>query len=169
MFGVLTVGAVVVAIDQLVKWLVVAKLPIGSPITLIPNQLILKHVSNPGAAFSLGSGSTWIFTIFASVMVVTIVVLARYPRSVSWVVALGLIGGGAAGNLVDRLFRHPGFGVGHVVDFIQVPWFAIFNGADIAISCGVVLFVLLVLFGVPFKGTPRSADVSPASGSKEAA
>lgn len=166
--GVLIVCAIVVAIDQIAKWIVVANLAVGDAIVLIPNQLVLNHVANPGAAFSMGSGSTWVFTIFSTVMVGVIMYLARRPRNLAWVIALGLVGGGALGNLLDRLFREPGFGLGHVVDFIQVPWFAIFNGADIAISCGVVLFILLVLKGVPL-GTKQAVDPVTTSAESDAA
>lgn len=160
---VLAIGvlALVVAIDQFVKWWVVRQLPVNDPQVIIPHQLYLNHVVNAGAAFSFGRGLTWVFTLFAAVMVIVVIAAATRVRRFSWAMCLGLIGGGAAGNLVDRLFRAPGWGSGHVVDFIQVPWFAIFNVADIAISCGVILFVLLVLLSKPFRGaqdaTPQDA------------
>ncbi len=111
-------------------------------------------MTNSGAAFSLASGFTWILSIVAVGVVAFIVWFARRIRSFGWAVIFGLVLGGAAGNLTDRLFREPGFGTGHVVDFIQVWGFpAIFNVADIAITGSVALLVLLTLFGLGLDGT----------------
>ncbi|MGN6444196.1 signal peptidase II [Amnibacterium sp.] len=150
--------AVVVAVtDQVVKAWVVATLPVGVPRPVLGNLLIFEHVANPGAAFSLATGATWVFSIIALAVVVFLVWFARRIRSVAWAVLFGLLLGGTLGNLTDRLTRPPGFGVGHVVDFILVPWMlpAIFNLADSAIVVSMCLFVLLTLLGRGIDGTKR--------------
>ncbi|HET7476368.1 MAG TPA: signal peptidase II [Dermatophilaceae bacterium] len=121
---------------------------------------------NSGAAFSLGTGATWVFTVIASVVAVVIVVLARRVGSLGWALALGLLLGGCLGNLTDRLFRPPGFGRGEVVDFLQLsfwPTFPIFNVADSSVVSAAVLIALLALSGIGLDGArtvgrPRSAQ-----------
>jgi len=110
--------------------------------------LWLTFARNPGAAFSIGTGMTWIFGLLAVAIIVVIWRTSRRLASVWWAVALGLLLGGAVGNLIDRLFRTPGRFQGHVVDFITVPHFAVFNLADAAITCAAILMVVLVIFGV---------------------
>lgn len=159
------VAAAIYALDRVSKHLVVENLQQGVPVPVLGEFLQLNYVENPGAAFSLLSGTTWVFAIIASAAVVFIIVFARRIRAVSWAILFGLLLGGAAGNLTDRLIRPPGFGVGHVVDFIQVYLFpAIFNFADIAIVTGMGLFILLTLRGVHLDGTrtARTKDESPA-------
>jgi signal peptidase II len=148
------VAVVVLAIDRLSKFLVVDNLTLGEPVEIIGQLLQFHYVENPGAAFSLGSGSTWIFAIIASAVAVFIVIFARRIRSVGWAVLFGMLLGGNLGNLTDRLTREPGFGRGYVVDFIQVWGFpAIFNVADIAIVSSMGLFIILTLRGVSLDGT----------------
>lgn len=115
----------------------------------------LYYVRNPGAAFSLGSDVTWIFTIALSVVAVVIVWKAFSLRSRLWGVVLGALLGGVLGNLTDRLFREPGFPMGHVVDMISLPWMmpAIFNVADVFIVSGMISVALLIVFGLRFDGT----------------
>ncbi|QIM19691.1 signal peptidase II [Leucobacter coleopterorum] len=153
----LLVAAAVFIADQLVKNWVVANLPEGETVPVIGEFLQWHFVRNPGAAFSMASGSTWIFTILAAVVVVVILWQIRRLRSISWSIFLGLLLGGVLGNLTDRLTRDPGFPVGHVIDFISTPWMipAIYNIADMGIVVGMVLFVLITLFGVPIDGSPR--------------
>lgn len=154
------VALLVFAIDQGSKYLVLQNFEVNSLVPVLGELLQLHLVKNPGAAFSLLSGSTWIFAIAASVVAVLIVVFARRIRSIAWAAVFGLLLGGTTGNLYDRLFREPGFGVGHVIDFIQVQYFpAIFNVADIAISCAMGLFIILSLRGIGFDGSraPRKA------------
>jgi signal peptidase II len=115
-------------------------------------------VRNPGAAFSLATGYTWVLTIVAIAVVVVIARVARRLRSPGWAIALGLVLGGALGNLGDRLFRAPGPLQGHVVDMVSVfapdgrAW-PVFNVADSAIVCGGILLVLLALTGRELDGT----------------
>lgn len=151
------VGVVAVLVylaDQGAKALVLANLDENEMVPFIGELLQLHLVKNAGAAFSLGSGSTWIFAIIASVVAVALVVFARRIRSLGWAAVFGLLLGGTLGNLNDRLFREPGFGVGHVVDFLQLYAFpAIFNVADVAISAAMVLFIILTIRGVNLDGT----------------
>jgi signal peptidase II len=154
--AVLAFAAVCVwALDQGVKALVVAHLPYGVSVEALGGLLQLHYVTNPGAAFSFGVNMTWVFSIVAVAVVVAIVVTARRIRTAWWAVMLGMLLGGALGNLTDRLFRPPGFGVGHVVDFIYVPWMmpAIFNIADSFICIAMAFFVVLTLLGVNLDGT----------------
>lgn len=143
----------VYALDQLTKFLIVAGLEEGEQVPILGPVLQLHFVKNSGAAFSLASGSTWIFSIVATVVTVFIVWYARRIHSVAWAILFGMLLGGTAGNLTDRLFREPSFGLGHVIDFIQVWGFpAIFNIADSFIVASMGLFVILSLRGVRLDG-----------------
>ena len=148
-------AAVVLAADQFVKYLTVTQLPLQEPVPVLGEFLQLYSVRNPGAAFSLGSEVTWIFTIALAVVAGVIIWKALGLRSRLWAVVLGCLLGGVLGNLGDRLFREPGFPVGHVVDMISMPWMmpAIFNVADIFIVTGMISVALLVVFGLRFDGT----------------
>jgi signal peptidase II len=143
------------ALDQVTKYLVVSNLPLGEQVKVLGDLLILQFVKNPGAAFSLAAGSTWIFSILAVVVTGVILVLARRIRSMGWAVVFGLLLGGVLGNLTDRLFREPSFGLGHVIDFISTPWMipAIYNIADICIVSSMGLFIILTIRGINLDGT----------------
>jgi signal peptidase II len=141
-----------VVIDQLVKLLSTEHLTEGHPVRVLGGLIYLSLLRNGGAAFSLGEGYTWIFPLITLAVIVWIGWTARKLRSVPWGISLGLVLGGAIGNLADRLFRAPGPFEGHVVDMISLfsPYgshFAIFNIADSCLSVGVVLAVLLELTG----------------------
>nr|WP_223587459.1 MULTISPECIES: signal peptidase II [unclassified Microbacterium] len=148
-------AAVVLAADQFVKHLTIENLPKEEAVPVLGDFLQLFYIRNSGAAFSLGSEVTWIFTIALTVVAGVIVWKAFGLRSRLWAVVLGALLGGVLGNLTDRLFREPGFGVGHVVDMISMPWMlpAIFNVADIFIVTGMISVALLVVFGLRFDGT----------------
>ena len=149
-------------VDRVTKILVVENLTLGVPVDVIGELLQFRYVENPGAAFSLGSGSTWIFAIIAAVVAIFIVIFARRIRSTAWAVLFGMLLGGNLGNLTDRLTRPPGFGIGHVVDFLQVYGFpAIFNVADIAIVSSMGLFILLTIRGVGLDGKRSSKTAKP--------
>ena len=137
------------------KYLTIENLPYQEPVPVLGEFLQLYYVRNPGAAFSLGSEVTWIFTIALAVVAGVIVWKAFGLKSRLWAVVLGGLLGGVLGNLSDRLFREPGFPVGHVVDMISMPWMmpAIFNVADIFIVTGMISVALLVVFGLRFDGT----------------
>ncbi|KOG08751.1 MULTISPECIES: signal peptidase II [Streptomyces] len=135
------------------KMLVVAKLEGHEPIDLIGDLLRLDAIRNPGAAFGMGEAFTIIFTCIAAAVIVVIIRLARKLYSLPWAIALGLLLGGALGNLTDRIFRSPGVFEGAVVDFIAPAHFAVFNLADSAIVCGGILIVLLSFRGLDPDGT----------------
>ena len=156
------VALAVYGFDQLTKFLIVSNLTEGEQVRVLGDVLTFHFVKNPGAAFSLASGMTWIFSIAASAVVVFIVLFARRIRSIGWAVLFGMLLGGTTGNLTDRLFREPGFGVGHVVDFIQVYGFpAIFNIADSFICASMVLFIILTIRGVGLDGRRHASGDTP--------
>jgi signal peptidase II len=158
------VAVVVYAIDQVAKFLVVTHLTERVPVPILGDLLTFQFVRNPGAAFSIGSGSTWIFSIIATGVLIFVIWYARRIHSIGWAVLFGLLLGGLLGNLSDRLTRPPGFGVGAVVDFIQIPLLpAIFNLADVAIVSSMALFLILTVRGVGLNG-PATADEPVADG-----
>lgn len=152
------VAVAVLASDQVSKFFIVSTLTPGERNPVFGEVLQFVFVKNSGAAFSLASGSTWIFSIAASAVTVFIIVFSHRIRSQAWAVLFGMLLGGTLGNLVDRLFREPSFGLGHVVDFIQVWGFpAIFNVADIFIVSSMGLFIILSIRGVRLDGTREAA------------
>ena len=158
----LVLAAAVLLADVVTKVLVVATVERGENIRLLGGALYLTHHRNTGAAFSFAEGWTVVFTLVALVVAVVIVRTARRLRSTGWATALGLVLGGALGNLADRLFRDPGPLRGGVVDFLSVfgpdgrVW-PVFNVADSAIVCGGILGALLALRGIEFDGTRTPA------------
>lgn len=154
------IALVVVAIDLISKVLIVSQLGPRGQVRLLGGAIYLIETRNAGAAFSVGTGATVLLTAVALVVIVVIVRAARRMHSVGWALALGLILGGALGNLVDRLFRAPGFGRGHVVDWISLfcndghIW-PVFNLADSAICCGAVTAAIVALLGIEFDGSRR--------------
>ncbi|MGW2699482.1 signal peptidase II [Streptomyces sp. NPDC001340] len=147
------VAAFAYALDLISKMIVVAKLEHHAPIEVIGDLLELHAIRNPGAAFGFGAAFTIIFTLIAAAVIVVIIRLARKLYSFPWAIALGLLLGGALGNLTDRIFREPGIFQGEVVDFIAPKGFAVFNLADSAIVCGGILIVLLSFRGLDPDGT----------------
>ncbi len=147
--AVLVAAGGVLALDAGTKALVVARLEGREPVTLVPGVFDLDATRNPGAAFSLGTSTTWVFTVLAVGVAVAIVRVA--PRLVSswWGAALGFVLGGALGNLADRLFRAPGFGRGYVIDFLHLHHWPVFNFADSGITVAAVLALALSLRDVP--------------------
>jgi len=159
----------VLAADQFAKLSAIENLPSERVVPVLGDFLQFYLIRNPGAAFSLGEGVTWIFTIALALVAAVIVFLAvTRVRSRLWAVVLGLLLGGVLGNLSDRLFREPGFPVGHVVDFISTPWMmpAIYNVADMFIVTMMISVALLVLLGLRLDGTreprgSRTTSVEP--------
>jgi signal peptidase II len=148
------VAVFVLAVDIISKALVVAHLTPDQPVHVLGDVLMLWLTRNPGAAFSVGTGETAVFTVIAFGVVVYIARTARRLYSLGWAVALGLLLGGAAGNLGDRIFRAPGLFRGEVVDWIAVTrYYPIFNLADSAIVCGGILTVLLAMRGYHLDGS----------------
>ncbi len=163
MFG---MAAIVLAADAISKALVLRKLPAHSPVSLPGGLLRLDLTFNAGAAFGVGTSYTAVIALIVCGVIVYIIRTARRLRSLAWTIALGLLLGGAMGNLGDRLFRAPGPLRGRVVDWINVahfPW--VFNLADASISCAAVLVAVLMLAGVRIDGTSpaHAADTVPAS------
>ena len=174
---VLGVAAVVLAADIISKTIVVATLSdrhclvdgvvvqSPAPIRLLGGVLTLCESRNPGAAFGIGGTSTTIvFTAIALGVIAFIIRTSRQIYSLPWAVALGLLLGGAMGNLTDRIFRSPGPFRGWVVDWIQLPHWPVFNLADSSITCGVVLFVLLAARGRRLDGTTHLAGERSGAG-----
>ncbi len=137
----------VAAADQAVKQLMVTVLEPGRPVAVIGDWFRLFLLFNPGAAFSMGQDSTWLFTTIQLAFVVGALIAAPRIAQPAEAAGLALIAGGALGNLIDRLTRPPGFWFGHVVDYISVGSFAVFNLADAAITVGVVVVVAALFLG----------------------
>ncbi|RKE18641.1 signal peptidase II [Streptomyces sp. TLI_171] len=159
----LAVALLAYLIDLGSKLLVVAKLEgRANPINVIGDWMTFQVIRNPGAAFGMGQAMTVLFTAIAAGVIVVIWRIARRLYSLPWAIALGLLLGGALGNLTDRLFRAPSVFRGHVVDFISVQHFAVFNLADSAIVCGGILVVLLSFRGSNPDGSTHGATPAKA-------
>jgi len=154
----LTVALVVLGLDLATKLVAVAQLNETEMVEVVDGVLSLRLVRNPGAAFGVAQGLTFALTVIAVVVILVILRISRRLRSPGWAVGLGMVLGGAIGNLVDRIFRSPGPLRGHVVDFLELPHFPVFNIADSAIVTGGVLMVLLSLFGITYDGRRLSGD-----------
>lgn len=145
---VLGIALSIVFLDQLSKFAVESALAPGESISIIGQLLRFTLVYNDSAAFSLGVGATWPLTIISSLAVLAILWFGPRSKSLIWLIISGLVLGGATGNLIDRLFREPGFANGHVVDFLQIPFnFPIFNLADSFVVIGVGLAIYRTLRG----------------------
>jgi len=156
----------VVVVDQLSKAWAVEALTGRGRVDLVGDLFGLRLTRNPGAAFSLATGATWIFTILATIVVVIIARIARDLGSRAWAITLGLLMGGATGNLIDRLVREPGFARGHVIDFFELPHYPIFNVADSCIVTAAILIGWLGLRGVSVDG--RRTSPRAGTGDKDA-
>lgn len=146
----LSIAGVVLALDIVTKVLAVRLLVPGQPVSIIGDTVTWTLVRNSGAAFSMATGYTWVLTLIATGVVIGIIWMGRRLVSPWWALGLGMILGGALGNLVDRFFRSPGPLRGHVVDFLSVGWWPVFNVADPAVVGGAILLVVLSLFGFDF-------------------
>jgi signal peptidase II len=151
----LTVAGVVLVADIITKVLAVRLLTPGQPVTIIGDTVTWTLVRNSGAAFSMATGYTWLLTLIATGVVLGIIWMGRRLVSPWWAIGLGMILGGAMGNLVDRFFRSPGPLQGHVVDFLSIGWWPVFNVADPSVVGGAILLVALSLFGFDFDTVGR--------------
>ena len=155
------VAVAIIIVDQATKQWALSALADGRHMALIGHALGLVLVRNPGAAFSFATGQTWVFALIASLVVVIIIRVSRNLASRSWAVALGLVLGGAVGNLIDRLLREPGFLRGHVIDFIDYGGYFVGNVADIAIVLAAAGIIILSLGGWEIDGTRAGASDDP--------
>jgi len=160
----LSVAGVVLALDVVTKVLAVKLLTPGQPVSIIGDTVTWTLVRNSGAAFSMATGYTWVLTLVALGVVVGIFWMGRRLVSPWWAIGLGMILGGAMGNLVDRFFRSPGPLRGHVVDFLSIGWWPVFNVADPAVVGGAILLVGLSLFGFDFDTTGRRTPDGESAG-----
>jgi signal peptidase II len=144
----------VITLDILTKALALRFLEIYEPVPVLPGILNFTLAFNDRAAFSLGGANTWVFTLLAALACLFLLWFGPKFKTKNWLILGGLALGGVGGNLIDRLFRDPGFPNGHVVDFIQIPFnFPIFNIADMAISSAAFLIALKVVRGDKFGGS----------------
>jgi len=162
----IAVAVLVLAADIITKVIVVATLSTRPPVRLLGGLVTLRVDRNPGAAFSIGTSMTLVFSAIAVSVIIYILRTSRRIYSVPWAVTLGLLLGGATGNLVDRLLRYPGPLRGYVVDWIQLPHWPVFNVADSSIVCGGILAVLLAGRGVRIDGTGPGRPASGPDGGR---
>ena len=164
------VALAVLAADIVSKVAIVAALSPPSQERLLGGFLTLAIYRNPGAAFGIGGPSTTV--LFTAIAVAVVAFIVRYSSRITstpWAVALGLLLGGAMGNLTDRVFRSPGPMQGWVVDWIKLPHWPTFNVADSAITCGAVLVVLLAMRGTAILERRPDNDQESPERSKQAA
>lgn len=146
------VGTVIYLADLATKIVVVALLQEDDPVRIDGTSISLRLIRNPGAAFGLGVNVTALFTAVTALVVVAILISSRRLGSTSWALTLGLLLGGALGNLTDRLARSPGFLTGHVIDFVEIPGWPIFNVADLSICVAGAMMVALAVRNIPLDG-----------------
>src|SRR5699024_6554056 len=128
----------------------------GERIPVLEPILTWHFIRNPGAAFSIGIEYTWVFSIIQAVgLIIVLYLIFRKARTLPWLLTLGALGGGIAGNLTDRLFRVPSFGFCHLIHFIAVHYFAIFDIPDSFIVVSIIIIVLLVMLGKTMHGLPE--------------
>lgn len=147
-------AALIWLVDVVAKQWALTNLADGHRISLIGDFLTLRLTANPGAAFSIGTDYTWVFTLLAVVVVSTIFITSARVTSAAWLLGLGGLAGGALGNLTDRLLQPPRIGFGHVVDFIATPNFPVFNLADAAIVGSVALMFVASAMSIPMSAAP---------------
>ncbi len=145
-------------LDLVTKLVAVAELQDRAPVPVVGDLLQLTLVRNPGAAFSTGTSYTLVLSLIAIGAVLVVLFVARRLRDRLWAVGLGCLLGGVLGNLTDRVFRHPGPLRGHVVDWIALPNWPVFNLADVFIDIAAVVIVLQAVRGVSLDGTREAKD-----------
>ncbi len=136
-------------LDLATKLWAISTLSDRSNIKVLGDFFQLTLVRNPGAAFSIAEGATIFLTLFGFFVLAVIFYFSTKITSKGWSVVLGLAMGGILGNLVDRIFREPGVLRGHVIDWLQVPNFPVFNIADSAIVAAAGISMLLSLRNIP--------------------
>jgi len=144
------------AVDLGTKILAVAHLTPRDPVDVVGGLLRLDLVRNPGAAFSTGTSYTLILSVIAVVAAGVVIRFGSRLGDRTWAIALGMLLGGVCGNLTDRMFREPGFLRGHVVDFLELPHWPVFNVADMLIDTAVALILVQTWRGIGITGAPRA-------------
>ena len=145
------------AVDLTTKVLAVRHLTPGEPVKVVGSLLQLDLLRNPGAAFSTGTSYTVLLSVIALVAAGVVIRFGRRLGDRTWAVALGLLLAGVCGNLTDRIFREPGVLRGHVVDFLALPHWPVFNIADMLIDAAVVLIIVQTWRGIGISGHRRDA------------
>lgn len=150
----LVVGIALAAwlVDLVSKVVALHQLADRGPVEVLGSLLRLHLTRNAGAAFSTGTSVTPVISLFAVVALVVVAVLATRVGTTGWAWAMGLLLAGIAGNLTDRIFRDPGPLRGHVIDFLELPHWPIFNVADVCINVAAALVVLQSIRGIPLRG-----------------
>jgi signal peptidase II len=146
------------AVDLLTKVIAVDRLSGRPPVHVLGSWLTLDLVRNPGAAFSTGTSYTLLLSLIAVAAAMTVIRFGRRLGDRIWAMGLGLLLAGVCGNLTDRLFREPGVMRGHVVDFLELPHWPVFNVADMLIDAGVILILVQTWRGVRITGSSSRAD-----------
>src|SRR5699024_2687616 len=165
-WAIAAITVVTFGLDLGTKQWALSALSIGEYVPVLGEVFGFELVFNPGAAFSFASGATWVFTTAAIVVTAVLVRLSFRLRSWGWALVLSMLLGGTLGNLADRLFRDPGFGVGHVVDFLNYNGFFVGNVADIFIVAAAIGIAVLAFVGIPLDGrthAPGAADAELAA------
>lgn len=152
------IAGVAIALDRLTKAWALDNLVPGVPQPFLGSVLQLTLLFNPGAAFSLGTGVTPLFTVIQAAVAVAVLVMMFRVRSGWWATGMGFLLGGATGNLIDRLTRPPGFARGHVVDFLQLPHWPVFNIADSCVVTAACVIAVAAFRGIPFRPDAADAD-----------
>ena len=157
------VAALAIVADQVTKVLAVRHLTDHPDVEVVGELLQLHLTYNPGAAFSLGTRFTVVLACLAMLATLVVLWLSRRIGSPVWALAMGFLLAGIDGNLADRLFREPGPFRGHVVDFLMLPNWPIFNVADVCINIGVGLVLIQILRAVRLDGSrdQRSVEADP--------
>lgn len=153
----LIIAALTLLADQVTKLWALRSLNPGESIEIVGDLLRLTLIRNAGAAFSIGNQATWLLTLVSVVILVVILRSIRRLGHWGWTICLGLLLGGAVGNLIDRLFREPGVGRGHVIDFIDYGGLFVGNVADIAIVVAAGTMAALAWLGIGLDGTRDGA------------
>ena len=154
LYQIFPLALLVWAVDFLTKNWAIENLS-SSPRKIIGSLLQLTLLRNPGAAFSLATGFTIIFTSLSIAVALFITRFASRITSRPWAVVAGLVLGGVLGNLTDRAFREPGFLYGYVIDWIEIPHWPVFNVADSAIFIAAGIAILLTVKNISPITPPR--------------
>jgi signal peptidase II len=158
LFAFSATAAAVLILDQGAKYLAVRLLHPEQPVSVVGNLLQLYLIRNSGAAFSTGTGFTFVFSSLAVIAAIVVVYLSRRLGSGLWAVGLGFLLGGILGNLTDRLLRPPAFMQGHVVDFLALPHWPVFNFADMFIDIAAAVIIIQAFRGIPLSGRGSGDD-----------